>query len=256
MQLHSQGQHGGGTLRLRIGTGCGSCNLLQATGFGARLNLSDLFAQLGFTLLRFLQLLGKLLNLHGLLLSTLILLLGLCRMLLRELLGLGDLLLSFIKPCIELLDLSGLLLGHHNLLLGGSQLTGQVFGLCAECVALMLHGGQLLAQICLACCLSRLSGELVNLRRQTIHLTFELFVLSRQGTVAFLSLSEFGCCDLCGLSCLISSASCLFGGGLQCRVLLLQGLNLSAELGNLGVEPRNIRAEGLSGLAAGDRLLA
>ena len=130
MQLHSQGQHGGGTLRLRIGTGCGSCNLLQATGFGARLNLSDLFAQLGFTLLRFLQLLGKLLNLHGLLLSTLILLLGL-----------GDLLLSFIKPCIELLDLSGLLLGHHNLLLGGSQLTGQVFGLCAECVALMLHGG-------------------------------------------------------------------------------------------------------------------
>ena len=177
-------------------------------------------------------------------------------MLLRELLSLGDLLLSFIKPCIELLDLSGLLLGHHNLLLGGSQLTGQVFGLCAECVALMLHSGQLLAQIRLACGFSRLSGELVNLRGQAIHLTFELFVLSRQGTVAFLSLSEFGCCDLSGLSCLISSASCLLGGGLQCRVLLLQGLNLSAELGNLGVEPRNIRAEGLSGLAAGDRLLA
>ena len=75
MQLHGQGQHGGGTLRLRIGTGCGSCDLLQAAGFGARLNLSDLFAQLGFTLLRFLQLLGKLLNLHGLLLGTLILLL-------------------------------------------------------------------------------------------------------------------------------------------------------------------------------------
>ena len=34
------------------------------------------------------------------------------------------------------------------------------------------------------------------------------------------------------------------------------GLNLGAELGNLGVEPRNIRAEGLSSLAAGNRLLA
>ena len=120
----------------------------------------------------------------------------------------------------------------------------------------MLHGGKLLAQIRLACGFSRLSGKLVNLGGQAIHLTFELFVLGRQSTVAFLSLGEFGCCDLCGLSCLITSAGCLLGGGLQCRVLLLQGLNLSAELGNLGVEPRNIRAEGLSSLAAGDRLLA
>ena len=88
----------------------------------------------------------QLLNLRGLLLGTLILLLGLCRMLLRELLSLGDLLLSLFKPCIELLDLSRLLLGHHNLLLCGSQLTGQVFGLCTECVALMLHGGQLFAR--------------------------------------------------------------------------------------------------------------
>lgn len=92
MQLHSQGQHGGGTLRLRVGAGCGSCNLLQASGFGTRFDLGDLLAQLGFTLLRFLQLLCKLLNLRGLLLGTLILLLGLCRMLLRELLSLGDLL--------------------------------------------------------------------------------------------------------------------------------------------------------------------
>ena len=245
MQLHGQGQHGSGALRLRIGAGGSSCDLLQAAGFGAWLNLGDLFAQLGFTLLRFLQLLGKLLNLHGLLLGTLILLLGL-----------GDLLLGFIKPCIELLNLSSLLLGHHNLLLGGSQLTGQVFGLCAERVALMLHGGKLLAQIRLACGFSRLSGKLVNLGGQAIHLTFKLFVLGRQSTVAFLSLGEFGCCNLCGLSCLITSAGCLLGGGLQCRVLLLQGLNLSAELGNLGVEPRNIRAEGLSSLAAGDRLLA
>ena len=256
MQLHSQGQHGGGTLRLRVGAGCGSCNLLQASGFGTRFDLGDLLAQLGFTLLRFLQLLCKLLNLRGLLLGTLILLLGLCRMLLRELLNLGDLLLSLFKPCIELLDLSRLLLGHHNLLLCGSQLTGQVFGLCTECVALMLHGGQLFAQIRLACSFSRLCGELVDLCGQAIHLTLELFVLSRQSTVTFLSLGELGCCDLCGLSCLITSASCLLGGGLQCRVLLLQGLNLGAELGNLGVEPRNIRAEGLSSLAAGNRLLA
>ena len=177
-------------------------------------------------------------------------------MLLRELLSLGDLLLSLFKPCIELLDLSRLLLGHHNLLLCGSQLTGQVFGLCTECVALMLHGGQLFAQIRLACSFSRLCGELVDLCGQAIHLTLELFVLSRQSTVAFLSLGELGCCDLCGLSCLVTSASCLLGGGLQCRVLLLQGLNLGAELGNLGVEPRNIRAEGLSSLAAGNRLLA
>ena len=256
VQLHGQGQHGGGALRLRISGGCGSCDLLQASGFGARLDLGDLLAQLGFTLLRFLQLLCKLLNLRGLLLGTLILLLGLCRMLLRELLSLGDLLLSLFKPCIELLDLSRLLLGHHNLLLGGSQLTGQVFGLRTECVALMLHGCQLFAQIRLAGSFSRLCGELVNLCGQTIHLILELFVLSRQSTVAFLSLGKLGCCDLSCLSCLITSAGCLLGGGLQCRVLLLQGLNLSAELGNLGVEPRNIRAEGLSGLAAGDCLLA
>ena len=256
VQLHGQGQHGGGALRLRISGGCGSCDLLQASGFGARLDLGDLLAQLGFTLLRFLQLLCKLLNLRGLLLGTLILLLGLCRMLLRELLSLGDLLLSLFKPCIELLDLSRLLLGHHNLLLGGSQLTGQVFGLRTECVALMLHGCQLFAQIRLAGSFSRLCGELVNLCGQTIHLILELFVLSRQSTVAFLSLGKLGCCDLSCLSCLITSAGCLLRGGLQCRVLLLQGLNLSAELGNLGVEPRNIRAEGLSGLAAGDCLLA
>ena len=120
----------------------------------------------------------------------------------------------------------------------------------------MLHGGQLFAQIRLAGSFSRLCGELVNLCGQTIHLILELFVLSRQSTVAFLSLGKLGCCDLSCLSCLITSAGCLLGGGLQCRVLLLQGLNLSAELGNLGVEPRNIRAEGLSGLAAGDCLLA
>lgn len=48
----------------------------------------------------------------------------------------------------------------------------------------------------------------------------------------------------------------LLGGGLQRRILLLQGLHLGIKLGNLGVEPRDIRTKRLRGLTDGDRLLA
>ena len=96
-QLHGQRQHGGGALRLGIGACRGTCDLLQAAGFGARLGLGDLFAQLCLANLGILQLLGKLLDLHGLLLHLGILLLGLGSMLLSELLGLSDLVLRFLK---------------------------------------------------------------------------------------------------------------------------------------------------------------
>ena len=184
VQLHGQGQHGGGTLRLGGGCGRGAGDLLQAAGLGARLDLGDLVAQLSLTLLGFLKLLG------------------------------------------QVLDLLGLLLGHDDLLLSGSQLAGQVFGTGAELITLMLHGVELLAKIGLTCGLRGLSGELIHLSGQTIHLILKLFVLS------------------------------LLGGGLQRRILLLQGLHLGIKLGNLGVEPRDIRTKRLRGLTDGDRLLA
>ena len=55
---------------------------------------------------------------------------------------------------------------------------------------------------------------------------------------------------------MVSRTSCLLGGGLQRRVLLLQGLDLSIQLGNLGIESCDIRAKRLRGLSAGNCLLA
>ena len=214
VQLHGQGQHGGGALRLGGGCGRGAGDLLQAAGLGARLDLGDLVAQLSLTLLGFLKLLG------------------------------------------QVLDLLGLLLGHDDLLLSGSQLAGQVFGTGAELITLMLHGVELLAKTGLTCGFRGLSGELIHLSGQTIHLILKLFVLSGQRTVAFLSLRELGGSDLCGLCGLIPGTGGLLGGGLQRRILLLQGLHLGIKLGNLGVEPRDIRTKRLRGLTDGDRLLA
>ena len=256
MQLHGQRQHGGGALRLGIGACRGTCDLLQAAGFGARLGLGDLFAQLCLANLGILQLLGKLLDLHGLLLHLGILLLGLGSMLLSELLGLSDLVLRFLKLCGELIDLLLLTLSHDHLLLGRCQLTGQVLGLCAERVTLVLHGGKLLAKVGLTGRFGCLGGELIDLRGQTIDLPLELLVLGRQRTIAFLRLGKLGGRGLSGLSGLVSRTSCLLGGGLQRRVLLLQGLDLSIQLGNLGIESCDIRAKRLRGLSAGNCLLA
>ena len=198
------------------------------------------------------DLLGKLLDLHGLLLHLGILLLGLGSMLLSELLGLSDLVLRFLKLCGELIDLLLLTLSHDHLLLGRCQLTGQVLGLCAERVTLVLHGGKLLAKVGLTGRFGCLGGELIDLRGQTIDLPLELLVLGRQRTIAFLCLGKLGGRGLSGLS----RTSCLLGGGLQRRVLLLQGLDLSIQLGNLGIESCDIRAKRLRGLSAGNCLLA
>ena len=202
------------------------------------------------------QLLGKLLDLHGLPLHLGILLLGLGSMLLSELLGLSDLVLRFLKLCGELIDLPLLTLSHDHLLLGRCQLTGQVLGLCAERVTLVLHGGKLLAKVGLTGRFGCLGGELIDLRGQTIDLPLELLVLGRQRTIAFLCLGKLGGRGLSGLSGLVSRTSCLLGGGLQRRVLLLQGLDLSIQLGNLGIESCDIRAKRLRGLSAGNCLLA
>ena len=185
-----------------------------------------------------------------------ILLLGLGSMLLSELLGLSDLVLRFLKLCGELIDLLLLTLSHDHLLLGRCQLTGQVLGLCAERVTLVLHGGKLLAKVGLTGRFGCLGGELIDLRGQTIDLPLELLVLGRQRTIAFLCLGKLGGRGLSGLSGLVSRTSCLLGGGLQRRVLLLQGLDLSIQLGNLGIESCDIRAKRLRGLSAGNRLLA
>ena len=101
-----------------------------------------------------------------------------------------------------------------------------------------------------------LGGELIDLRGQTIDLPLELLVLGRQRTIAFLCLGKLGGRGLSGLSGLVSRTSCLLGGGLQRRVLLLQGLDLSIQLGNLGIESCDIRAKRLRGLSAGNCLLA
>ena len=185
-----------------------------------------------------------------------ILLLGLGSMLLSELLGLSDLVLRFLKLCGELIDLLLLTLSHDHLLLGRCQLTGQVLGLCAERVTLVLHGGKLRAKVGLPGRFGCLGGELIDLRGQTIDLPLELLVLGRQRTIAFLCLGKLGGRGLSGLSGLVSRTSCLLGGGLQRRVLLLQGLDLSIQLGNLGIESCDIRAKRLRGLSAGNCLLA
>ena len=185
-----------------------------------------------------------------------ILLLGLGSMLLSELLGLSDLVLRFLKLCGELIDLLLLTLSHDHLLLGRCQLTGQVLGLCAERVTLVLHGGKLLAKVGLTGRFGCLGGELIDLRGQTIDLPLELLVLGRQRTIAFLCLGKLGGRGLSGLSGLVSRTSCLLGGGLQRRVLLLQGLDLSIQLGNLGIESCDIRAKRLRGLSASNCLLA
>ena len=185
-----------------------------------------------------------------------ILLLGLGSMLLSELLGLSDLVLRFLKLCGELIDLLLLTLSHDHLLLGRCQLTGQVLGLCAERVTLVLHGGKLLAKVGLTGRFGCLGGELIDLRGQTIDLPLELLVLGRQRTIAFLCLGKLGVRGRSGLSGLVSRTSCLLGGGLQRRVLLLQGLDLSIQLGNLGIESCDIRAKRLRGLSAGNCLLA
>ena len=139
-----------------------------------------------------------LLDLHGLLLHLGILLLGLGSMLLSELLGLSDLVLRFLKLCGELIDLLLLTLSHDHLLLGRCQLTGQVLGLCAERVTLVLHGGKLLAKVGLTGRFGCLGGELIDLRGQTIDLPLELLVLGRQRTIAFLCLGKLGIesCDI------------------------------------------------------------
>ena len=177
-------------------------------------------------------------------------------MLLSELLGLSDLVLRFLKLCGELIDLLLLTLSHDHLLLGRCQLTGQVLGLCAERVTLVLHGGKLLAKVGLTGRFGCLGGELIDLRGQTIDLPLELLVLGRQRTIAFLCLGKLGGRGLSGLSGLVSRTSCLLGGGLQRRVLLLQGLDLSIQLGNLGIESCDIWAKRLRGLSAGNCLLA
>lgn len=120
----------------------------------------------------------------------------------------------------------------------------------------MLHGGKLLAKVGLTGRFGCLGGELIDLRGQTIDLPLELLVLGRQRTIAFLCLGKLGGRGLSGLSGLVSRTSCLLGGGLQRRVLLLQGLDLSIQLGNLGIESCDIRAKRLRGLSAGNCLLA
>ena len=234
MQLHGEGQHGGGTLSLSAGACRSTGDLLQASGFGTRFHLGDLFTQLRLTLLRFLQLLCDLRNLRNLLTSLL------------QLLG-------------KLSNLCGLLLSHNNLLLRGGETTGQFLCIGTELVAFMLHGGELFAEIGLTGGLSGLSGlsrKLIDLGGETIHLILKLFVLCGQRTVAFLSFGKLGCSDLSGLSGLIASTGSLLGGGLQRRVLLLQGLHLSVKLGNLGIQVGDIRTKSLGGLTARRRLPA
>jgi len=118
-----------------------------------------------------------------------------------------------------------------------------------------LHA-ELLAKVGLTGRFGCLGGELIDLRGQTIDLPLELLVLGRQRTIAFLCLGKLGGRGLSGLSGLVSRTSCLLGGGLQRRVLLLQGLDLSIQLGNLGIESCDIRAKRLRGLSAGNCLLA
>jgi len=175
--------------------------------------------------------------------------------LLHLLAGLVGLLLGLLELGGELLDLRGLLLCDHHLLLRGGKLAGQIFGLGTERITFVLHVGQLLAEIGLARGLCRLGGQLIDLFGQTVHLILELFVLRRQRTVALFGLGELGSRNLSSLSGLVASAGGLLGGGLQRRVLLLQGLHLGTKLGDLGIQTSDVRAKRL-GRSTGNSLLA
>ncbi len=152
--------------------------------------------------------------------------------------------LRFLQLARQLVNLLGLLGGGTGLLLGSSQLTGEILDTGAELITLTLHGNQLRGNILVAGSLRGLSGQLIDLSAQTIHLSLELLVLGGERTVALLGLGQLRGVNLRRLGTGVRR------GGLQALVLLLQRLHLRGQLGDLGVQAGNIRTERLRGLAA------
>ena len=219
VQLHREREHRGGALRLAVGGGGGALDLLQTAGLGVGLDLGHLVAQLLFALL-----------------------------------GLFELLAKFLDLCVKLLH-------THGLLVCGAQLAAQVLSVGAELVALLTHRVEFGGQIRLVRVLRGLGGELVDLRGQALDLRLELFVLRGEGAVVLLGLRELALRGLGGLVRLGDLRLCLLAlplcsGGLERLILLRKRLHLCGQLGDLGIEGRDIWPEGLRGLAAGNGLLA
>ena len=202
-----------------VGGRSSALDLLQAARLSVRFDLGHLIAQLFLTLLRFLELLG------------------------------------------EVLDLGFGLLGAHRLLVGSGELMTQILAVGAELIALAGNLLQLLGEIRLIGVLRRLCGELIDLRGKAFNLVLQLFILSGKRLIVRLGFLELRLCSLCGLIRLGDLRRRLFactlrGGGLERLVLLLQGLHLCSQIGNLRVQRGDIRAECLRGLTTCNSLLA
>ena len=262
VQLHGQGEHCGGTLRLAGSALRSACDLLEAAGFGARLDLLDLRAKLVLTLTGFLELTLEFLDLRaGLLLDGK--LLTCSGQFAAEVLRVGTELVAFAGGGIQLLG---------DVLVAGflCRLRGKLVDLRAETIDLALELVILVLEL-FALGLGLLNllvepvgllGELVVLMLELLGksggllaLTLELIVLHSECAVVLFSLVQLLGRGLRGLirSRGIARRS---RNSLEIGVFLLQGLDLVIQLGNLGVEIRHILAKRLRGRAVLHRLLA
>ena len=220
MQLHGQGEHCRGAFGLVAAACSGAGDLLQGAGFGARLDLGQLFAQLFFALLGFLKLLGEIPGLS------------------LKLLALG---LKLLVVGLELL-----------------QLAAQLFALGAELIALLLDRCDLLGHgVLIAGSLCRLCGELVDLGVQLIDLALQLLIAGGKRAVRLFGFGELcgGLVQPGGQNIVVVVGGRSRSDALQFGILVLQLLHLCSKIGDLRVQRRDFRAKSLGGLAASDSLL-
>ena len=214
VQLHSQGQHGGGALGLGARHGSGASDLLQRTGLGARLNLGNLSTKLVFTLLGFFELTGQLSDLSGLLLSG------------------GTLLLSGGELTGQLLigraELITFLLNGGDLLTDSLLVTGGLSSLSGELIDL--------------------SVQLIDLTLELLILGGQRAV----GFLGFAELGRDKLC--CLIIASLSGLLGLSHSVLQTSILRLELLHLTGKIGDLRIKVGHVRTQRLGGLTAGYRL--
>lgn len=214
VQLHSQGQHGGGALGLGARHGSGASDLLQRTGLGARLDLRNLSTKLVFTLLGFFELTGQLSDLSGLLLSG------------------GTLLLSSGELTGQLLvgraELITFLLNGGDLLTDSLLVTGGLSSLSGELIDL--------------------SVQLIDLTLELLILGGQRAV----GFLGFAELGRDKLC--CLIIASLNGLLGLSHSVLQTSILRLELLHLTGKIGDLRIKVGHVRTQSLGGLTAGYRL--
>ena len=214
MQLHSQGQHGGGALGLGARHGSGASDLLQRTGLGARLDLRNLSTKLVFTLLGFFELTGQLSDLSGLLLSGGTLLLSS-----------GELTGQFLVGRAELITF---LLNGGDLLTDSLLVTGGLSSLSGELIDL--------------------SVQLIDLTLELLILGGQRAV----GFLGFAELGRDKLC--CLIIASLNGLLGLSHSVLQTSILRLELLHLTGKIGDLRIKVGHVRTQSLGGLTAGYRL--